>query len=520
MNWPTGWRKRPSLPFILLLLLAFGLRLFGLAQQSLWWDELKTWERTTMPLSVMLTNLVGIRDQVPFYYWVMRFWTQIGTDAIILRLFSVYMGTASVALLYQIGRRLGGTAAGFLAAFLLAISPLHIWYSQEVRMYALLPALLLLAHLCLLRLLADNRWPLWLAYGLAMTAALYTHYFAFFMVLVHYIFFVLHRQRLRRQTVGWFITMLFVAAAFAPWVTLVLTRTDGYGTAVPDWINLIHWTDLPLTLTVFAAGFGLGRGSWLAAICAAALLVGIGRSLPFLRKKDATGEPLSRQTLHTRLLLIWLVLPLAITFLVSLENGLLPASGFSIYHDRYLIISLPPFLLLATLGWQRWRQHAALFWPVLLVVTIISGLSLWQQVGNPAFARSGWPTAFAQIELRDSETAVIIGHKDVLLPVAYYGNGRYPFVQIPPPETDTITPVFAAAMTQQLALAAEQHNLAWHAEPFYNFDPHGFADARHAAVASAANTPTHSWLKAHYRQLEQIQLPGIRLTLYDLEATE
>ncbi|MFZ1395247.1 MAG: glycosyltransferase family 39 protein, partial [Candidatus Promineifilaceae bacterium] len=320
MLWVKSWRKRPSLPLTGILLLAFALRLYGLASQNLWWDELKTWERATMPLNEMLKDLFSIRDQVPFYYWLMRFWAQIGTEAIILRLFSVYLGTASVALLYQIGRRLGGLTTGLLAAFLLAISPFHIWYSQEVRMYALLPGLLLLAHFCLLRLLEKNRLPLWLVYGLVMTAALYTHYFAFFVVLVHYIFFVLHFRQLRRQTINWFITMLAVGAAFAPWVALVLRQTDGYSTAVPDWINHIQWIDLPLTFTVFAAGFGLGRASWLAAIAAAILLVGIGSSLPFLQRQETTSAPLSAQTLHSRLLFIWFSLPLTLCFLVSLES--------------------------------------------------------------------------------------------------------------------------------------------------------------------------------------------------------
>jgi hypothetical protein len=104
--WPK--MKLPLNQLLVILLLAFGLRLYGLATQNLWWDELKTWERAAMPLNEMLTDLIAIRDQMPLYYWLMRFWAQIGTDAVILRLFSVYLGTASVAFLYQIGRRLGG----------------------------------------------------------------------------------------------------------------------------------------------------------------------------------------------------------------------------------------------------------------------------------------------------------------------------------------------------------------------------------------------------------------------------
>ena len=153
---------------------------------------------------------------------------------------------------------------------------------------------------------------------------------------------------------------------------------------------------------------------------------------------------------------------------------------------------------------------------ILLIVTLISGMGLWQQVNNSAYARSGWLTAFAQMETISSETAVIIGHKDVLLPVSYYGNGRFPFVQIPPPETNEITPIFAETMAQQLAEAAEQGDLVWHAEQFYNFDPHGFPNVRNAAVASTVETPTQIWLNGRFTPLEQLQLPGIRLTLYDL----
>ncbi|WP_420631472.1 glycosyltransferase family 39 protein [Candidatus Leptofilum sp.] len=512
-----SWQKRPLLPLVCILLLAFALRLAGLDSQSLWWDELKTWERATMPLEEMFAGLIGIRDQVPFYYWLMRFWSKIGTEPFILRLFSVYLGTVSVALLYQIGRRLNGVKLGRLAAFLLAISPFHIWYSQEVRMYALLPALLLLAHLALLRLLQKNSFRLWLLYGLAITAALYTHYFAFFVVLIHYIFFVLHMRQIRRQTTSWFMAILVVGAAFAPWAYLVTTRTSGYSAAVPGWINLIQWSDLPQTLTVFAAGFGLGRSSWLTALCTAVFLIGIGSSLHFLRKKKSVdGEqwPLSPKTLHARLLLIWFVLPLTFTFLISLENGLLPTTGFSIYHDRYLIISLPPFLLLAALGWQRWRRQLPLLELALLLITVISSLALWQQVDNPAYARSGWQTAFDQMEAISPETAVVIGHKDILLPVSYYGNGRVTFVQIPPPETDEITPLFAETMNQQLAFAAKHHNLVWHAEQFYNFDPHGFPDVRNSEVTSTDQTVTHRWLITRAQQLEQIRLPGVRLTLY------
>lgn len=514
-----GW-KRPYSPIILILLLGFGLRLLGLDGQSLWWDELKTWERATMPLNEMVSNLIGIRDQVPLYYWLMRFWAQLGTEAAILRLFSVFFGLLSVALVYKIGRLLAGQVAGTLGAFLLAISPFHIWYSQEVRMYAWLVSLLLLAHLLLLRLLRQNRVRWWLAYGLLMTAALYTHYFTFLILLVHYVFFVLHRQQFKRQTAGWFVTMAGVGAAFAPWVWLVLTRTDGYSTAVPDWLTLIQWRDLPLTLRLFATGFGLG-GQWPGAANGLLFILGAAAAVPFIRLKNGGGgqRPFPHQTLHVRLLFLWFTLPLAITFLVSLDNPLGQTGSFSLYNDRYLLIILPPFLLLAALGWQRFRRLQIAFWLGLLLITGITAVSLAQQISNPRFARNDWRTAVAQIEAIGSGPHLIIGHKDVLLPVSYYGNGRLQFIQIPPPETEEITPAFSEAMESQMQLAAEQNSLVWHAELFYNLNPHGFPDERNALVASEADTLTGRWLAARYARVDVQRLPGIRITLYDISAT-
>jgi hypothetical protein len=45
--WPK--MKQPFNQLLVILLLAFALRLVGLTDQNLWWDELKTWERATLP---------------------------------------------------------------------------------------------------------------------------------------------------------------------------------------------------------------------------------------------------------------------------------------------------------------------------------------------------------------------------------------------------------------------------------------------------------------------------------------
>ena len=510
--------KRPFLLMLFILLLAFGLRLYGLDSQSLWWDELKTVERAIMPLDDMLTNLIGIRNQVPFYYWLMRFWAQIGTETPMIRMFSVFCGILSIPLMYQIGRKANGIAVGELAAFLLAISPFHIWYSQELRMYTLLLSALLFAHLALLYLLEDNKVRWWLLYGISMTVAIYSHYFAFLVVMAHYIFFVLHLRSLKQHTGRWFVTMIGVGTAFAPWVWLILTRAQGYGSSVPPWINPIRWVDLLLTFRVFSIGFGLDKASWLGIVASSLFLLSILANYYLFRVAKDSGEkrPFTTQSYFTRLLLLWLCTPLLIVFLVSINIPFLPTGNFSIYNDRYLIICLPPFLLLAAQGWQFARQKPKLCWGFLILITLITVISILQQANNPKFARNDWRSAIAQIDSNGSNPHLVIGHRDLLLPTNYYGNERTHFIQIPPPETNQETSEFDEIMRQRLDLAANVSNLAWHAESFYNQNPHGFPDERNSFVVDTSDNITQNWLKSRFASLETVMLPGIRMTLYDI----
>ena len=103
-----------------------------------------------------------------------------------LRFPSVFFGTLIPPLLAAAAialtrRRLIGTVTALLAA----LHPLLVYYSQEARMYALLTALgVLLGYLVIhIVVYPDQRQWYWGAYVLVATAAVYTHYFAFFLLL-------------------------------------------------------------------------------------------------------------------------------------------------------------------------------------------------------------------------------------------------------------------------------------------------------------------------------------------------
>jgi hypothetical protein len=81
----------------------------------------------------------------------------LGDSAARVRAFSAFTGTLTVPVLYLLGRRLVGRNVGLLAAFLLSISPFHVRFAQETRMYTLLTLNAALALLALIYLLTDPR---------------------------------------------------------------------------------------------------------------------------------------------------------------------------------------------------------------------------------------------------------------------------------------------------------------------------------------------------------------------------
>ena len=376
---------RPYVPLILVLLLAFSLRLYRLDSQSLWWDELKTIERAILPLPDFLADFINIRNQLPLYFLLMRGWVKLGTLPFPVRLFSVMWGTLGVTAVFQLGRQIASSRVGLTAAFLLAISPFHVWYSQEARMYSFLLTLLVLAHVALIAILQGKSRRYWGLYFVMMATAVFTHYFTFLIVLAHTIFFILHLRPLKPITLRWLGLMTVLALLFIPWIYLI-ANSGSYSQAVPPWINKLQWYDLLLTLWTFSIGPALNH---ITPVGVLGLLIFVGGLLGSFRlMRTQTNQP----SVINRLLLLWLLLPPLLIYLLSL------AGEFSLYVDRYLIIVLPVYLLLVAWGWVLLARHCT-HWLLGLnvVAAAVSIPSLANLYANPIYARNDWQGTFGNI---------------------------------------------------------------------------------------------------------------------------
>ncbi|HSM55273.1 MAG TPA: glycosyltransferase family 39 protein [Candidatus Sulfomarinibacteraceae bacterium] len=161
---------------LLVTLLGFGLRLHHLEGDPFWFDELLTLWTARGGIGDML----AVRDHPPLIYLLTSLSLRLfGESEFTLRLPAVYAGAMAPPLLFAFGRYLNKTAAGLLAAFLLAFAPAHLHHSQEARHYAWLLLFSLASFLLLYRAFKRPIWRRWLAYAALTIVNLYTHYAAF-----------------------------------------------------------------------------------------------------------------------------------------------------------------------------------------------------------------------------------------------------------------------------------------------------------------------------------------------------
>jgi mannosyltransferase len=187
-----------------LTLLAAGLRLATLDVQSYHHDEIVTASRVLRGSFGHAMDVVGFSESAPpLYYALAWLWVQIvGTGEFGLRSLSALAGIATVPVVYLIGLELRGRRAGILAAALVAVNPMLVWYSQEARGYSLLALFGAAALLYFVRALERGRRNDIVGWGVMSALALATHYFAIFPIVFEGAWLLWRRGRMAAVGAG------------------------------------------------------------------------------------------------------------------------------------------------------------------------------------------------------------------------------------------------------------------------------------------------------------------------------
>lgn len=171
-------RNSETLVLIGIVMLALVLRLPGFTE-SLWNDEV--WSTRIKLRSVVELARILVTDiHPPFYRLVMFGWIRLfGESEISVRMLPLVCGLLTIVLTAHLAVTYGGRRAAPVAALVLAISPVHIWYSQEAQQYSFLLLLLVLCTWAFHQIRQTNAKRWYVAYAILAPCLLLTHYFAF-----------------------------------------------------------------------------------------------------------------------------------------------------------------------------------------------------------------------------------------------------------------------------------------------------------------------------------------------------
>jgi mannosyltransferase len=162
----------------LLTLAGLGLRFYKLSNQSLWTDEVASITATEVPPDRIFAESIVSNNALPAYSYLLR-WVLAGARTNVevrARCLSAVAGALSIpvfaGVVYLWERQRG---AALVAGLLLAVNPLHLWYSQEARAYALMLFFGLLTLLFFELAIERRKAAWWAAYVASALTALAFH---------------------------------------------------------------------------------------------------------------------------------------------------------------------------------------------------------------------------------------------------------------------------------------------------------------------------------------------------------
>ena len=170
---------RNEWPLILVILAAIALRIYKIAAQPLWLDEIYAVQLSRQGFTAIIQN--SLKDPHPPFYYLLQMWTSglwnVQTE-FGWRWLSALCGILTIPSFYLLTRRFSGQVGSLAATFTFAVSPFHIYYSQEARPYAFVTLLAVVSTILLVDLLAkpDSR-SRWTALTILSCMGLFSNYF-------------------------------------------------------------------------------------------------------------------------------------------------------------------------------------------------------------------------------------------------------------------------------------------------------------------------------------------------------
>jgi uncharacterized membrane protein len=433
----TQKSTRPIILWILLaviILLGAFLRFYQIGEQSFWLDEAASYSAITSGFPEFVST-----GNMAMFYLLAALWTRLVplvTEASLRSLTAIF-SILSIPLMFFAGKAIfederKGLLCGLLAAFLLAINSTEVRYAQEFRSYSLTTLLTLASTLLLIQLVKESakKTRNLVLYTLITVAAIYSHMYAGLLVaaqVVSLLFlipaFKADAHFLRRLLLSYFCVILLLI----PLALLILTT----GSSPLGWLGQPKLSDIP---KLFLFLTGTTRPGYLIIHLAFTLLGALGGIGIF-------SKSISQQRWRFILLLINIVLPIGLSFIVSLV--LQP-----IFIDRYLLMTSPYLTLLVAAGIVTAAELLHKAFPKALPLPLVAAVFA---VLFGVLAYSGLSNYYENFSKEDWRSAanILATHCQQSLRI-YYPDWLAPSVKFYEPSLNPIAPAELRAYLQEL----------------------------------------------------------------------
>jgi hypothetical protein len=385
---------------IAIVVVAAVVRFWGIDSHNLWYDEWLTTVATKGTLGELLRHVSHREGIPPTYFLLMWGWTHIfGRSEVAFRSLGALAGIATVPVAYAAVRAFGQRrAVARVAALLVAVNPMLVWYSHDARPYALLALLggVTLWMLARVRANTGGRDLAWWAVASAVTIAV--HYYGIFLVAAEAAALLLilpaQRQRVLKACLAPAVTLL----ALAPWAFQQWSNTTN-----SQWI-----TDWSLTFRVREAGRSALVGPnpfnsrlWIATALIVVLAAG-ALALTHDRESRSVGALCGGVGVTA------IVLPLVLT-----------AVGFDIFLARYLLAALAPLVVAVAVGLMAIRVPA-LSAIAVGCVTLIGFSAVIAVERDPDLQKPYWGQVADALPRNEPAVLFMNNHGSLGLPLTYY----------------------------------------------------------------------------------------------------
>lgn len=392
---------------LIILIISFVLRLIGL-NQSLWLDEaINVVNAKSLPFWEFVTKYPIGDFHPPGYFAFLWVWIRLfGFSEIAVRMPSVLLGIATIWIVFLLGKDLVSKKVGLVAALLLSVAPLHVYYSQEARMYAFATLAVSLSWYFLIQILSQKKFAIW-GYIASMLLVLSADYIAYLILPAQLIFILWGKREYYKKII---LLQAVSLLSLIPWLPVFNQQLEtGKAAAgiLPNWAQVVGGGTTKNVALLFIKTI-IGRISFDNKI-----VYGVMVGIPGLIYGWLIILAAKNQTWQVRLLFCWVIIPIFLALIISI---FIPV--FSYFRMLFI---LPAVYLLTAKGLDNLPKK---YFNVVLAFLIISSLFfLGFYYINPRFQREDWRSAVATVERRAGSNGVILFEdNNIPAPFSYYSK--------------------------------------------------------------------------------------------------